>query len=121
MITDISDGPGGLEGSLTFGPVLPMNNPAMLAMYDQQLNSDISGIYDDDISDGDGIWGKVLSTGLEGFRVREGRKAMRNRPLSPDEASIFTRARNERSLSPMGSSVAFVALGAVALVLILRR
>lgn len=128
IVQDISAGdpaPSETSGA-GFYPASPfqMNNPALLAMYDQGLNTDISGIYDDDISDGEGdggIWGKVLNTGLEGFRVREARKAMRNRPLSPDEASIFTRRNNQRSLSPMGSSVAFVALGAVALVFLLRR
>lgn len=102
--------------------VQAMNNPAMAAVYDGELHTDISGIYEDEeVSDGPGIWDRVLSTGLEGFRVREARKAMRNRPLSPDEASVFTRANNANSLSSMGTSAALLGIAAVVVLVLWKR
>lgn len=121
LLLDIGAGPE--EGGATItDPITPgvyMNNPAYLQAFNRSF--DISGIYQEDVGEPPNWLNSVLSTGLEGFRVREARRAMKNRPLTPDEASIFTRGQNLNSLSPNGSSMALIAVAAIVAVIFLRR
>lgn len=86
----------------------------------------VNGIIDMDVGVADATappsWLQTIAnTGLEFFRVREGRKAMRDRHLTPDEASLFTRPYNKASLSPFGSTGALVGIGAVVVALFLLK
>lgn len=118
LIDDIGDIAAGLGVDNTHGIMPPMFQAGPMSRYRQ----DIGGFVVDrrDIGDPPGWFDSLMHTGLEAYRVREGRRAMANRPLTPDEASLFTRSRNTQSLAA-GGTTAMVIGGAIILLLMLRK